>query len=232
MAGHTNSNGKRGIDLLSRGVSVNPVRIVLADDHTLVLEAFRELLAGKFEVVGTASNGRELIQVARQLQPDIVVTDVSMPELNGLDASIKLLKLMPQLKFIFLTVSNDPDFVAKVMRAGAKGYLLKSSAASELVKAIEVVSGGATYVTPLVAGGMLQSLMRGDDKKKDDQLTVRQREILQLLAEGNSMKETAKILHLTPRTVAFHKYRIMDNLGIDNNADLVRYAFRNGIIEA
>lgn len=211
---------------------MKPVRVVIADDHTLVLEAFKELLAGHVEVVGTATNGRELIKVVRQLEPDVVVTDISMPELNGLDASIKLLKLLPDLKFIFLTVSDDPDIVAGVIRAGAKGYLLKSSAVSELKQAIDAVARGATYITPLVTGSMLNALMNGDKKDKMEQLTVRQREILQLLAEGNTMKEAARILNLTPRTIAFHKYRIMDNLGIDNNAALVRYACKSGLIQA
>lgn len=211
---------------------MKPVRVVIADDHTLVLEAFRNLLAGKVEVVGTALDGRELIKVVRQHEPDVVVTDISMPELNGLDASIKLLKLLPDLKFIFLTVSDDPDVVARVIRAGAKGYLLKSSAASELLTAIEVVSRGGTYITPLVTGTMLQSLMHGDRKEQADRLTVRQREILQLLAEGKTMKEAARILHLTPRTIAFHKYRIMNNLSIDNNAELVRYAYKSGLLQS
>lgn len=210
---------------------MKPVRVVIADDHTLVLEAFKELLADQFEVVGTATNGRELIKVVRQLEPDVVVTDISMPELNGFDASVKLLALLPDLKIIFLTVSDDPDVVANVIRAGVKGYLLKSSAVSELRQAIEAVSRGTTYITPLVTGGMLNSLMKGDKKVKMDQLTVRQREILQLLAEGRSMKEAARILNLTARTVAFHKYRIMGNLGIDNNAALVRYAYKSGLLQ-
>lgn len=213
---------------------MKPVRVVLADDHTIVLEAFRNLLAdtGKVDVVGTALDGRELIKVVRQLEPDVVVTDISMPELNGLDASIKLLKLLPDLKFIFLTASDEPEVVARVVRAGAKGYLLKSSAASELPTAIEVVAHGGTYITPLVTGGMLESLMRDGGKEKSDPLTVRQREILQLLAEGKTMKEAAEILHVTPRTIAFHKYRIMDSLGIDNNAELVHYAYKSGLLQS
>lgn len=207
------------------------VRVVIADDHLLVLGAFKNLLSAKVEIVGTASNGRELIKVVRESEPDVIVTDISMPELNGLDASIKLLKLLPDLKFIFLTVSDDPDVVAKVMRSGAKGYLLKSSAATELLQAIEAVAGGSTYITPLVIGGMLSSLMNGTEESRMEQLTVRQREILQLLAEGKTMKETARILSLTPRTIAFHKYRIMDSLKLNNSAELVRYALKSGLLE-
>lgn len=211
---------------------MKPTRVVIADDHQLILEAFRNLLSGTVDVVGTASNGRELIDVVRQHEPDIVVTDISMPELNGLDASIKLLSRFPDLKFIFLTVSDDPDMVAEVLRSGAKGYLLKRSAAPELLLAIETVARGSTYITPLVTDGILDTLKGGTSKGRMDKLTIRQREIMQLLAEGKTMKEAAGILHLTPRTVAFHKYRIMDSLNLENSAELVRYALKRGLVEA
>ncbi len=210
---------------------MKPIRVVIADDHTLVLEAFRQLLSPDVDVVGTAENGRELIKTVKQLEPDVVVSDISMPMLNGLDACIKLLKLYPDLKFIALTVRDEPDLVAEVMRAGAKGYLLKSSAVTELLQAIQSVARGATYVTPLVTGAMIGTLMKGTKKELAKKLTVRQREILQLLAEGKSMKDVAGILCITPRTVAFHKYRIMDSLDIDNNADLVKYAIKTGLLE-
>lgn len=152
-----------------------------------------------------------------------------MPILNGVDACSKLLKIRPDLKVIFLTVSDDPDLVAEVFRNGAKGYLLKRSAAAELLQAIKAVVGGSTYVTPLVTERMIGSLIHGGKRDLVQKLTVRQREILQLLAEGNTMKQAATILNLTPRTVAFHKYRIMDALGIKNNAQLVRYAVKSGL---
>jgi DNA-binding NarL/FixJ family response regulator len=210
------------------------IRVVLADDHTLVLEAFSHLLSvdERIEIVGTAADGRELIKLARETKPDVVVTDISMPNLNGLDAGMKLLKFIPDLKIIFLTVSDDPDVVADVMRSGAKGYLLKSSATSELLQAICAVAEGATYITPLVAGGMLGSLISGGKKDLFDKLTTRQREILQLLAEGRTMKEAATVLSVTPRTVAFHKYRIMETLGVENNSQLVRFAIKNGLLQA
>ncbi len=207
------------------------IRVVLADDHVLVLEAFRNLLASEVDIVGTATDGRELIRLARELKPDVVVTDISMPVLNGLDACIKVLNLNPEIRFIFLTVSDDPDVVADVIRAGAKGYLLKNSASSELLQAINAVMAGETYVTPLVTGSMIGSLIRGGKRDLFDKLTVRQREILQLLAEGRTMKETASILSVTPRTVAFHKYRIMDSLGVETNADLVRFAMKSGLLQ-
>lgn len=213
-------------------MSLSPTRVVLADDHALVLEAFKVLLANEVDIVGTASDGRELIKIVKETQPEIIVTDISMPNLNGLDAAIKLLNQFPELKFIFLTVNDDPDIVAKAMRAGAKGFVLKNSAASELSQAIKSVEAGSTYVTPLMTGSMITSLVHGSKPDMLNKLTVRQREILQLLAEGNTMKETAKILSLTSRTVAFHKYRIMEALDIDNSAQLVRFAVKSGLLES
>lgn len=211
---------------------MKPTRVVLADDHTLVLEAFRQLLSADVDIVGTAGDGRELIKVVKEQKPDVVVTDLSMPILNGLDAGIKLLKLMPDLKIIFLTVSDDPDMVADVIRAGAKGYLLKSSATAELMQAIRAVVSGATYITPLVTGDMLSSLLKGEKRDLFEKLSVRQREILQLLAEGKTMKETGRILSITPRTVAFHKYRIMETLGFENSSQLIRFAMKSGLFES
>lgn len=208
---------------------MGPVRVILADDHTLVLEAFRILLAAEVDVVATAVDGHELIRAVKKHKPDVVVTDISMPVLNGVDACSKLLRILPDLKIIFLTVNDDPDLVAEVIRNGAKGYLLKSSAASELLQAIKAVASGSTFITPLVTERMIGSLIQGN---KRDTLTVRQREILQLLAEGNTMKQTARMLSVTPRTVAFHKYRIMESLGIKSNSQLVRYAMKIGLLES
>jgi DNA-binding NarL/FixJ family response regulator len=212
---------------------MGPIRIVLADDHSLVLEAFRTMLATDqdVDVVATATNGRELIQAVKQHKPDIVVTDISMPTLNGIDACIRLRQVMPDIKVIFLTVKDDPDLIASLLRSGAKGYLLKSSAASELLQSIRAVAGGSTYVTPLVTAKMIGSLSSGEHARPLDRLTVRQREVLQLLAEGKTMKHVASILSLTPRTVAFHKYRIMDTLGIESSAELVRFALESGLLD-
>lgn len=211
---------------------MKPTRVVLADDHTLVLEAFSQLLSADVDIVGTARDGRELIKVVKEQKPDVVVTDLSMPILNGLDAGIKLLKIMPDLKIIYLTVSDDSDMVADVMRAGAKGYLLKSSATAELMQAIRAVVSGATYITPLVTGDMLSSLLKGGKRDLFEKLTGRQREILQLLAEGKTMKETGQILSITPRTVAFHKYRMMEILGFENSSQLIRFAMKSGLFES
>lgn len=212
---------------------MGPIRIVLADDHSLVLEAFRTLLATDedVDVVATATNGRDLIQAVKQHKPDIVVTDIAMPTLNGIDAVIRLRQVMPDIKVIFLTVKDDPDLIANLLRSGAKGYLLKSSAASELPQSIRAVASGATYVTPLVTAKMIGSLASGGHEHPLDRLTVRQREVLQLLAEGKTMKQVASILSLTPRTVAFHKYRIMETLGIGSSAELVRFALESGLLD-
>lgn len=211
---------------------VGPVRVILADDHAMVLEAFCMLLASEVDVVATAADGHELIRAVKEHKPDVVVTDISMPVLNGVDACSKLLKILPELKIIFLTVNDDPDLVAEVIRNGAKGYLLKNSASGELLQAIKAVASGSTYITPLVTERMIGSLVEGSRRDLSDKLTVRQREILQLLAEGNTMQQAAKILSVTPRTVAFHKYRIMESLGIKNNSQLVRYAIKIGLLES
>lgn len=206
-------------------------KILLADDHAILLEAFQKLLEPEYDVVGTVADGRELLAAAPKLQPEVIVTDISMPNLNGLDACRKLRKILPEVKLIFLTVNEDPDLVAEAIRIGANGYLLKSSAASELFQAIKSVLNGGTYITPLVAGGMIGSLMGGARGRGSiNKLTIRQREVLQLLAEGNTMKKTAVILNVTPRTVAFHKYRIMDELQIKTNAELIQFAVKSGLV--
>ncbi|MCZ6572361.1 MAG: response regulator transcription factor [Planctomycetota bacterium] len=198
-------------------------RVLLADDHTLLLGAFRKLLEPECEVVGAVENGRALLDSARELRPDVVVVDISMPLLNGLDAGRQLKQMLPGARLIFLTMDEDPDLVAEALRIGASGYLLKNSAASELVLAIREAMDGKTYVTPRAAERMGHARL-------GDGLTPRQREVLQLLAEGHSMKEAAGILNVTPRTVAFHKYRLMEELGLKTNADLVQYAVRHKIV--
>ncbi len=205
-------------------------RVLLADDHRLLLQAFEKLLQPDFEVVGTVTDGRTLIAAARELKPDVIVLDIAMPRLNGMVAAERLKKMMPEVKLIFLTVNEDADFASEAMRIGASGYLLKSSAASELFHAIDAALEGRTYVTPLIMQGMIASLANGRQSREDSaKLTTRQREVLQLLAEGRSMKEAANILGLSPRTIAFHKYRIMEELGLKTNADLFHFAIKHGI---
>ncbi len=153
-----------------------------------------------------------------------------MPKLNGLEAGEQLKKIMPNVKLIFLTIHEDPDLAVEAFRLGASGYLLKGSAASELFQAVQEVSRGRTYVTPLIAEGMIESFARDPERRKVSKLTPRQREILQLLAEGNSMKEVAAILNIAPRTVAFHKYRMMETLGLKSNAELLRLAIKEQMV--
>lgn len=206
------------------------LRILVADDHALLVEAFVKLLEPKYDVVGTAADGRELLIEAERLNPDIILLDLSMPKLNGLDAAHQIKQKRPDAKLIFLTVNEDPGLVAEAFRLGASGYLLKNSAASELFQAIEEVSMGRAYVTPMVAQGMLESFVQDPEGRTVSKLTARQREILQLLAEGNSMKQAAAVLNVAPRTVAFHKYRIMKRLGLTSNAELIQLAIREGMV--
>ncbi len=206
------------------------LRILVADDHTLLVEAFVKLLEPKYDVVGTAADGRELLIEAERLNPDIILLDLSMPKLNGLDAAHQIKQKRPDAKLIFLTVNEDPGLVAEAFRLGASGYLLKNSAASELFQAIQEVSMGRSYVTPMVAQGMLESFVQDPGGRTVSKLTARQREILQLLAEGNSMKQAAAVLNVAPRTVAFHKYRIMKRLGLTSNAELIQLAIREGML--
>jgi DNA-binding NarL/FixJ family response regulator len=206
-------------------------RVMLADDHRLVREAFASLLDVACDVVGVVGDGRALLEAASELRPDIVVLDVSMPLLNGLDAGRQLKRLMPEVKLVFLTVSEDPDLAAVAFRAGASGYLLKNSAASELLMAIQEVFEGRSYVTPLSTQGLIGSFLRDPGPTSSTgQLSARQREVLQLLAEGRTMKEIARIMKITPRTVAFHKYSMMHELGIKSSAGLVQYAVKLGVV--
>ncbi len=206
-------------------------RVLLADDHTLLLEAFEKLLEPDFSVVGAVSDGRALLSAAAQLKPDVIVLDISMPLLNGLDAARQIKQTMPGVKLVFLTMNENPDLASEAFRVGASGYLLKTSAASELTKAIEEALCGRSYVTPLITRGMVESFIgRSGDQRDGAKLTPRQREVLQLLAEGHSMKEAAKILDVTPRTVAFHKYRMMEQLHLKTNADLIQLAIREGMV--
>lgn len=206
-------------------------RVFLADDHTLLLEAFRKLLEPKYDVVGTATDGRQMLSQVRKLQPDVVVLDISMPRLNGFDAGEKLKKILPRVKLLFLTQNEDPDMVAEAFRIGANGYLLKNSAASELFQAIDTVINRGNYVTPAIAEGMINSFIKSPDGKKlHGSLTFRQREVLQLLAEGNTMKQIASILNISARTVAFHKYQIMEDLEIKTNSELIQYAIKHGFV--
>jgi len=206
-------------------------RVILADDHILMLDALRNLLEPEFEVVGTFADGRALVEAAPQLKPDVIVLDIGMPLMNGLSAGQRLKRLMPAAKLIYLTMNQDQDMAAEAFRLGANGYLLKHSAASELVAAIRQVVRGGSYVTPLMTEDVVGSLTNHFKKlKSTNYLTLRQKEVLQLLAEGRSMKEAAFILNVSPRTVAFHKYTMMDHLHIKTSAELVQYAMSSQLV--
>jgi len=206
-------------------------RVLLADDHRLLREAFVKLLEPDCDVVGAVTDGRALLEEAPKLRPDVVVVDIAMPLLNGLDAARQLKRSMPSVKVIFLTVSEDPDLAAEAFRAGGSAFLLKNSAASELLQAIADVMQGRSYVTPLATRDMVDNLLRRPESAKGArELSPRQREVLQLLAEGRTMKEIASILKITARTVAFHKYSMMENLGITSSAALVQYAIKARIV--
>ena len=203
-------------------------RILMADDHLLLLEAFKALLEQDFEVVGMVTDGRRLLEEFARLNPDVVLLDIAMPLLNGLDAGRQLKALRKSIKLIYLTMNPDPDLASEALRLGASGYVLKSSAALELKQAIQEALRGRSYITPLITGDVVTALMEPRAARRE--LTARQREVLQLLAEGKSMKEIAAILDLTPRTVAFHKYRMMEQLHLKTSAELVKYAVRLGVV--
>ena len=205
-------------------------RVLLADDHNMLLGAFEKLLSSECEIVGTASDGRTLVAEAQRLKPDVVVLDIAMPLLNGLDAGRQIKTLRKSIKLVFVTMNEDSDLAAEAFRAGASAYLLKRSAASELLVAIREVMKGRSYVTPLVTEGLVGSFMDAANRKPSHDLTPRQREVLQLLAEGHSMKQVAALLNVTPRTVAFHKYRMMEQLNIRSNAELIQFAITHHIV--
>ena len=203
-------------------------RILMADDHLMLLEACKALLEPDFDVVGTATDGRALLEEFSRLHPDVVVLDVAMPLLNGLDAGRQLKAQRRSVKLIYLTMNPDPDLASEALRLGASGYLLKSSAAQELKQAIQEALRGRSYITPLITRDVVGSLIQQGTSRNE--LTARQREVLQLLAEGKSMKEAAAILDLTPRTVAFHKYRMMEQLRLKTSAELVKFAVQQGVV--
>ena len=206
-------------------------RVLLADDHTLITDALRKLLEGEFEVVGSVEDGRALLNAAIDLRADVVVLDIGLPLLNGLDAGQQLRERHPEIKIVYLTQNRDPNLAAEAFRRKASGYLLKNSAASELSLAIREAVRGRSYVSPLIAKAMMECMLnRGPGAEGLPGLTPRQREVLQLLAEGKSMKEVAAILNITTRTVEFHKYRVMELLSLKTNAELVQYAVRQGIV--
>ncbi len=204
------------------------MRVVLADDHLIFMEAIRCLIEPEYRVIGTFLNGRDLVDNLGELNPDIAVIDIAMPTLNGISAATRIRRLLPQVRLVFLTMYEDDDSAAEAFRAGASGYVVKSAAASELLEALRTVSRGGYYSSPSISADLPGSFVKHlkDKKRPTDQLTPRQIEVLQLLTEGYSMKEIADILNITPRTVKFHKYSIMEILNISTTAELLLFGMK------
>jgi len=195
-----------------------------------MLDALKNLIEPEFEVVGTFPDGHSLVEAAPELNPNVIVLDIGMPMMNGLNAGQRLKKILPTVKLVYLTMNQDPEMASEAFRLGASAYLLKTSAGSELIRALRDVMLGGTYVTPLMTEGMSGSFVQNlKSRKNTQQLTLRQREVLQLLAEGLSMKEAAYILNVSPRTVAFHKYTMMDHLNIKSSAELIEYTMKSSV---
>lgn len=209
-------------------------RVLLADDHTLVLEGFRRIVEQHCEVVGAVENGHALLEAAMRLRPDLILLDISMPLLNGIDAARQLKKIQPDVKLVFVTMHADPAYVSEAFKAGASAYLLKRSAARELDQAIDSVLKGQFFVTALLAKELVTSLSEGHATlfAQRQELTPRQREVLQLVAEGRTIKEIAALLNISPKTVEFHKAQIMLHLDIHTTAELTKYALAHGLTSA
>lgn len=211
---------------------MTPIRIILADDHCLFLDALKKFLEPEFEVIGTFNDGCTLVKEAPRLNPDLIILDIGMPQMNGLSAGQRLKELLPETKLIFLTMNMDRDVAAEAFRLGASGYVVKSSAGTELVQAIHHALRGKLYITPLMTEGEVGSFIQNIQRKRSGpgKLTLRQREVLQLLAEGRSMKEAAFVLNVSPRTVAFHKYTMMEHLRLKTSAELIQFAMKQSIM--
>jgi len=206
------------------------VRVLLAEDHGLVAEAFQKLLEPEFHVVGTVADGQSLLRVARESKPDVVLLDLYMPGVGGLVAGALLKRAMPQVKIVVVSVNDDPQTAAGALNDWASGYVLKRSMGAELTKAVREVVRGGKYITPALGKEMGDAWQRVHGYKPERVLTVRQRQVLGLLGEGRTMKEAAAILHVTARTVAFHKYRIMREFGVKTNTQLLRFAMKERVI--
>ena len=204
-------------------------RVLLADDHVLVLEGFRRILQEHYELVGTVGDGYALLAAAKTVQPDIVILDISMPLLNGIDTAAQLKRVCPTTKIIIVTMHAGADYVRSAFEAGASAYVLKRSAVDELEQAIRAVLGGHSYITPLITKELVDVYLSTPSEKPKG-LTPRQREVLQFLAEGRTAKEIASLLHITSRTVEFHKGQILDQLKLKTTADLIKYALTHGIV--
>jgi DNA-binding NarL/FixJ family response regulator len=209
---------------------MNRTRILLADDHVMLLEVLVTLLEQEFEVVGTAQDGRVLVDMAARLHPEVVVADIEMPQLSGIEAARAIREESNSTRILFLSMYADLTLVEEAFQAGASGYMLKVGGADELVKAIQCVAHGGRYVTPLLGDLISTVLTAGTQHARTAALTSRQREVLQLLAAGNTMKQIGQQLNISPRTIESHKYEVMRNFGLKTTAELIRYAVRNKLL--
>lgn len=220
---------------MSETITGKKPRLLMADDHSIMLAGLRKLVEGTCDVVGAVEDGRALVEAAERLRPDLILVDISMPLLNGMDAARQIKKSMPEAKLIFLTMHASPVFATEALQAGANGYLLKQSAASELPQAIDTVLKGQTYLTPTITRPVLESMVNQKStelKKSLMQLTPRQREVLQLLAEGKSPKDIAVLLNVSVKTVDFHKTRLMEQLNLHSTLALCKFAIAEGLVSA
>jgi DNA-binding NarL/FixJ family response regulator len=208
-------------------------RVLLADDHVIVAEAIGSMLAAEFDLLGVVADGEAMVEAANRLRPDVIVADVAMPHLNGIDALVRLRNDGNTVPVVFLTMHRDVTFARRALEAGASGFVLKHSAPAELAAALHAALGGRTYLTPQLAGEVLASMKQSPQESKDPvaALTPRQREVLQLVAEGHAAKEIAARLRISARTVEFHKYQAMEILGVHSNAELVHFAIKHGLVE-
>jgi DNA-binding NarL/FixJ family response regulator len=209
-------------------------RVLLADDHRIVGDGLKQILEPEFELVGIVENGFDLLEAAAEEKPDVIVTDISMPGLNGIEALEELKKKDPDVRVVCLTMHTNVAYARRALDAGALGYVLKHSASEELVMAVHAAAAGRTFVAPAIAGEVLQSLQNGDDTIAGPvgKLTLRQREILRLLTDGHSAKKIAKQLNISPRTVEFHKYSMMKALNVSTSAELIRFALKYHIADS
>lgn len=209
-------------------------RIILADDHPIVAEGLQSLLSARFDVIAVVGDGQALLEAARSLQPDVVVADITMPLVNGIEMTARLARDEPQIKVVILTMHREEGYVRRAMEAGAAGYVLKVAAPDELLAAVDAALAGKTFVTPELASGLVGGVARNPQRSHDPKaaLTPRQREILQLVAQGKTAKEVGAILGLSARTVESHKYELMKALGLERSAELVQFALKHGLIES
>jgi two-component system response regulator NreC len=213
---------------------MNRIRVLLAEDHTIVRKGLRSLLDDEIEieVVGEAEDGQQAIELVQRVQPDVVLMDITMPVLNGLEATRQIKKLFPQVKVVVLTVHSTEEYIFQILRAGASGYVVKQAAVSELVQAIQTVYRGDSFLSPSISRQVVEEYGRRAEAIEDkyDRLTDREREVLQLIAEGRANREIAQLLHVTVKTVEAHRAHLMDKLGLRSTAELTRYALRKGIV--